>query len=435
MFSLLTSTITYKKCIEGATKKLRYQQPESMKRKQCDEHENNQFPSKMIKTQSKIFAIQELSSHLDSIIKPTKIPQSVYYSKHDCPLDCFLIYECSCSTTGLNYWFYVTVGFSDMFIKHNSSETKNGFGFELTFRLKKNNELHPPDQPLFLMNHLARYVFLSKNVFSHGDFVPLSKNSLASISETSKKIDLAHVLISRDIQLTKCSTVLGSVKFLQIVPVTDEELNYANQSFTISFLDLLRKLPPSITSDTEVDDSEMKNPLLICDLYRKSIISCSSSIKAKIDRGLQTYGSGTARLLCQRVEWQRDDNGTYILTFPKREEFDKIRQLLLYRIPYRRDFAVPAADEHKQGVTFLPCCEAFDYVGTEKNWTQEELDKQVSFVTHNNNQLIITMSNAFCERFCRHEYHEHKEEDLDNETTAQYLYSWNDCSKLVVRLY
>ena len=268
-------------------------------------------------------------------------------------------------------------------------------------------------------------------MFSPGDFVPLSKDSLCNLTDSGRS-ELAHVLINKDPEIKNCSTVLGQVKFLQIVLVTDDELNTANTWFTVNFLDLLTRLPPSFDEHTVMTKKRM-NPLFICDPHRKSVLSSSPNIKSMIEGCLSRFGSGTARLLCQKVLWTLDSTGTYTLTFPRRDEFDKVRQLLLYRVPYRRDFAIPANNDQSQGVLFLPCCE-LDLVGREKNWTQEELDKQESVVTHKDNHLIVRMSNSFCEKFCKHEYLAHKDQNSPNEAKAEHSYSWNECPKFVIRL-
>lgn len=374
----------------------------------------------------KRFAIEDMCEWLDTHITPKQIPQCISYQRACDPLDCILIYSCVCPYTKTEYWLYVTVGFSDMFEKKNYDKNakENGFGFEITFRLKK----HPtspqtaPHAPGTMLNQLARYVFKTSNTFSHGDFVPLSNFDTAY--SYNGKVELRHILINKDPVLGECETVLGSVQYLTIVPVTDDELKYANTWFTISFLELLTQLPLNIS---EEDAKDQKNPLLICDIFRQSILN-NSSVKLRIEQGLHKYGSGTARLIRYHIEWTLDTTtGIYTLTFPKSEEFEKVKQIVLYRIPYKRDFAaIPLGDEREnaKSVAFLPSCpeEEYDHVGIEQSWTEEELRIQKSSVTHDKNMLIITMSNSFCDKFCK------------NEFVPGMEYRFDDCPMLVVKI-
>ena len=56
--------------------------------------------------------------------------------------------------------------------RSHSSEGTSGFGFELTFRLKREEgETAPPTWPAALMQALARYVFQSENNLCAGSKV------------------------------------------------------------------------------------------------------------------------------------------------------------------------------------------------------------------------------------------------------------------------
>lgn len=69
------------------------------------------------------------------------------------------------------HWHYISFGLSDLHGDgrvHDPSgpENPSGFGFELTFRLKREPEdTSPPTWPATLMQSLAKYVFQS-GIFS-----------------------------------------------------------------------------------------------------------------------------------------------------------------------------------------------------------------------------------------------------------------------------
>lgn len=164
------------------------------------------------------------------------------------PLDYIFIYANPGSPEGEvpEHWHYVSLGLSDLYGDSRfhpidpsaSSERVSGMGFELTFRLKRHEEVTPPSWPAQLLQQLAKYVLLSRNKFYPGDHIPWEK-PLDGNEETKIK----HMLIALDCQLKKIKTVLGHVSFCQIVGVTEEELSRA-QSFNVKgILNLLKKDP------------------------------------------------------------------------------------------------------------------------------------------------------------------------------------------------
>lgn len=87
----------------------------------------------------------------------------------------------------------------------------SGFGFELTFRLRREKaEKSPPTWPAELMQVLARYVFQSENVLCEGDHI--SWHSPLDRGESH----IQHMLLSSDPQLPRLSTPLGYVDFVQV---------------------------------------------------------------------------------------------------------------------------------------------------------------------------------------------------------------------------
>ncbi|KAJ7396636.1 Suppressor of fused like protein [Pitangus sulphuratus] len=114
----------------------------------------------------------------------------------------------------------------------------SGFGFELTFRLKRETgESAPPTWPAELMQGLARYVFQSENTFCSGDHV--SWHNPLDNSESR----IQHMLLTEDPQMQPVQTPFGVVTFLQIVGVCTEELHAAQQWNGQGILELLRTVP------------------------------------------------------------------------------------------------------------------------------------------------------------------------------------------------
>jgi suppressor of fused len=107
-----------------------------------------------------------------------------------------------------------------------SVERVSGMGFELTFRLKRHEEVTPPSWPAQLLQQLAKYVFMSRNKFYPGDHIPWEKPL-----DNNENTKIRHILIALDCQLKKIKTVLGHVSFCQIVGVTEEEVSFTKFTF------------------------------------------------------------------------------------------------------------------------------------------------------------------------------------------------------------
>ena len=185
------------------------------------------------------------------------------------PLDYIFIYANpgSAEEEVPEHWHYISLGLSDLYGDSRvhpvdpsaSTERVSGMGFELTFRLKRHEEVTPPSWPAQLLQQLAKYVFLSRNKFYPGDHIPWQKPL-----DGNEDSNIRHILIALDCQLKKIKTILGHVTFCQIVGVTEEELN-KSQSFNVKgILDLLKKDPKTGGMSLCTD---MRRMLSVFDLF------------------------------------------------------------------------------------------------------------------------------------------------------------------------
>ncbi|KAG8282828.1 hypothetical protein J6590_028800 [Homalodisca vitripennis] len=117
-------------------------------------------------------------------------------------------------------------------------ETPSGFGFELTFRLRREaSETAPPTWPATLMQSLAKYVFQSGNTLCAGDHVSWH----CALDNSESRIQ--HILMAADPQLTTTTTPFGPVSFVQVVGICKEELLAAQRWNGPGVLDILKRLP------------------------------------------------------------------------------------------------------------------------------------------------------------------------------------------------
>ncbi|MBN3284624.1 SUFU protein, partial [Polyodon spathula] len=200
----------------------------------------------------------------------------------------------------------------------------SGFGFELTFRLKREaGETAPPTWPAELMQGLARYVFQSENTFCSGDHV--SWHSPLDNSESR----IQHMLLTEDPQLQPVQTPFGLLTFLQIVGVCTEELQAAQQWNGQGVLDLLRTVHVA------------GGPWLITDMRRgETIFEIDPHLQVRpVDKGMETDGSNLSGVsakcawedLSRPPEDEEDSRSICVGSQPRRlsdKDTEQIREAL-----------------------------------------------------------------------------------------------------------
>lgn len=174
------------------------------------------------------------------------------------PIDGVSIYRRTAPTPHLHF---VSYEMSSLYYEEEAvGKEFSGWGFEFTFRLampeadlpEKGEE--PPHWVINLMQNLARYVFQSGKWFEHGHFIT-ANGPIRADFET----DLVGLIFVRDPELGKIETPHGEVSFLQMVGITQSELDdlFANRITAVDMADSLAE----------------NNPLLLTDLARKGPIS------------------------------------------------------------------------------------------------------------------------------------------------------------------
>lgn len=242
------------------------------------------------------------------------------------PLDGISVYE---RREPVPHWHYVTYGFSELFEKEGDVPTISGYGFELTFRLKKETTDHePPTWPNHFLNNIARYVFSTGNVFATGHHMNLN-GPIATEEET----EIRSIAFVQDPELKLMDTPNGDVEFLQVVGITLEE-ERAVQAW--NGLKLMELLAPHL-------------PMYVTDLSRSTLIQDPQIAKA-VEEGMEKDGSSTGVLFVDSLEWKEQKNTFKVKLGAKQAE--PIAQMLKGRLPQGRSLQL----YHEGGgqVEFLP---------------------------------------------------------------------------------
>lgn len=180
------------------------------------------------------------------------------------------------------HWHFISFGFSELYEKESKDLERSGYGFELTFRLKRSRaESTPPAWALNLLQNLARYVFDTGNSFARGHYMD-ANGPIALNVETA----IRAVIFDVDPELPGMETPNGRLEFLQVVGVTLDELDAIKAWNGERFLELVKE----------------KTPFLVTDLARGSILE-NFAIADRIEEGKRREGSSTASLFVGHCEW------------------------------------------------------------------------------------------------------------------------------------
>jgi len=133
------------------------------------------------------------------------------------PLDGISVYD------GGDYYHFVTYGFSEIYEKENDNDI-SGFGFELTYKLKKDDTINEEEIKCFLsiLQTLGRYVFETKNVFKPNEYIYTGQTDGIDVEQKSNIVGFVTI---KDSLAGTIDSVNGKIEFVQLVGATLEEIN------------------------------------------------------------------------------------------------------------------------------------------------------------------------------------------------------------------
>lgn len=181
-----------------------------------------------------------------------------------------------------DHWHFVSYGMSELYAKEWDDKRTSGWGFEFTFRLKREpGEAEPPQWPLSLLQNLARYVFNSGNVFAPGHYLPL--NGPIALEKTTA---IWAAMFVEDPELKELDTPNGSLRFLELVGLTLDELAAIRAWDGERFAELLRQ----------------HNPLFVTDLTRQSVL-LNAEIARAVEQGTAQNGTSSAGVAVRELNF------------------------------------------------------------------------------------------------------------------------------------
>ena len=183
-----------------------------------------------------------------------------------------------------DHWHLVTYGLSEIDAKESDDPDISGWGFELTVRVETTGDSdEEPAWAVDLLTNLAVYVWTSRHPFAPGHHV-----ALGGPIRIDTDTQLTAAAVVRDPVLGETTGPFGFVEFLQVVGMTDDELELCRAWSTEGVLDVLGH----------------RDPLLVTRLGRSSILD-DPDVRADVAARRAVEGASLTELRVGTVEWER----------------------------------------------------------------------------------------------------------------------------------
>ena len=153
------------------------------------------------------------------------------------PLDGISIYD------GGDYWHFVTYGMTELYEKEGDNNEISGFGYEMTFKLKKDNYLDEEGELKCIcgiLQAIARITFNNSELFQPYEF--LYTGQITGI-DAYQKSNITGFICVPDTSVNTIKTPNGKVEFLEFIGMTDAELK------TLSSLQSVKDIYAKLGSD------------------------------------------------------------------------------------------------------------------------------------------------------------------------------------------
>ena len=155
------------------------------------------------------------------------------------PLDGISVYD------GGDFWHFVSYGLTELYEKESENRDVSGYGYELTFKLKKDGceeEEAEMRNVCGILQMIARLTFTKGEIFLPNEFIYTGQT--VGI-DARQKSNLTGFITVSDPSVDAINTPNGRVAFLELIGMTDAELK--TLSDVGSVMDLYARLGSDIT--------------------------------------------------------------------------------------------------------------------------------------------------------------------------------------------
>ena len=155
------------------------------------------------------------------------------------PLDGISIYD------GGDYWHFVTYGMTELYEKEEGNDGISGFGYEMTFKLKKDNYTDEEGELKCIcgiLQAIARITFNNSEIFQPFEFLYTGQSTGI---DAYQKSNITGFICVPDTSVNTIDTPNGRVAFLTFIGMTDAELKTLDTVQSVK--DIYARLDSDIT--------------------------------------------------------------------------------------------------------------------------------------------------------------------------------------------
>ena len=229
-------------------------------------------------------------------------------------------------TEPIPHFHYLTYGFTELYEKEWKDLEWSGFGFELTFRLKKYED-EAPLWPISLLQNLARYAYRSGNGFDEGHY--LDCRGKIALEEGT---ELCAILFAADPDLHAIDSPNGRLRFLQMIGITKDEQELIQRWNAQGFIEGIAK----------------KTPHFVTDLYRDSFLS-DKRLAQQLESKAKAEGSSSGMIFVGESHFRV--HGKQLRVILGATAVMQVKDLLVPRLGFARALQVQSKDA---AVVFAP---------------------------------------------------------------------------------
>ena len=146
---------------------------------------------------------------------------------------------------GGSYWHFVSFGQTEIYEKETETPDISGYGYELTFKLKK-DEYEDEEAEIRnicgILQMIARLTFTKGEIFQPFEFLYTGQTTGI---DAKQKSNLTGFITVKDPTVETIDTPNGRVEFLELIGMTDAELK--TLSNVGSVMEIYKKLGSDIT--------------------------------------------------------------------------------------------------------------------------------------------------------------------------------------------
>lgn len=155
------------------------------------------------------------------------------------PLDGISVYD------GGDYWHFVSFGQTEIYDKESDNKEISGYGYELTFKLKKaglEDEEAEIRNVCGILQMVARLTFTKGEIFAPDEFLYTGQTQGI---DAYQKSDLTGFICIKDPTVETIDTPNGRVEFLELVGMTDAELKTLSDRASVA--EIYKKIGSDVT--------------------------------------------------------------------------------------------------------------------------------------------------------------------------------------------